>query len=118
MTSRYPFARRFRDILFAFRDLVALLLVVFAALLGIAIVVSPWIILGRGGWRLFLPLYLLPYALLLVGFALIMAFLNRRELLVRVRNWRAARKSTELRKAAPPVGDHSVIALKRNERSG
>ena len=33
---------------------------------------------------------LLGYLCFLVGFALIMAFLNRRELLVRMRDWRAA----------------------------
>jgi hypothetical protein len=103
MTSRYPLARRFRGILVAFRELVALLLGVLAALLGIAIVVSPWIILSLGGWRLIFPLYLRPYALLWVGFALTMAFLNRRELRIRVQSWRPARKSTEFRKATPPV---------------
>jgi len=59
----------------------------FALLLG-----ALAIILFFGGW--------LGYLYALVGFAIIMAFLNCRELLVRMRDWRAARKSTELRKAA------------------
>ena len=101
MTARYPFVRVLRDILFVFMDLVALLGWVLVALLGIWIVVSPWIILGLGGWRLFLRLYLLPYVFVLVGLALIMMFLNQRELLVRVRDWRAERASQQnLRKAA------------------
>jgi hypothetical protein len=101
MTARYPFVRVLRDILVVFMDLVALLGWVLVALLGIWIVVSPWIILGLGGWRLFLRLYLLPYVFVLVGLALIMMFLNQRELLVRVRDWRAERASQQnLRKAA------------------
>lgn len=97
MTSRYPLARILRDNLVA---LIAPLPALLTVLFVIVIVASPWIILGIGGWRLFLRLYLLQYPFVLVGFALIMAFLNRRELLVRVRDWRAARKPTELRKAA------------------
>jgi hypothetical protein len=62
------------------------------ALLGPVIVVLPWVILFLVGWRL--------YLYVLVGFGSIMQCLNRRELLGRVRNWRAARKSKELRKAA------------------
>lgn len=101
MTSRNPFARVFSDILVVFMDGVAPLPWVLVALLGIWIVVSPWIILGLGGWRLFLRLYLLPYVIVLVGWVLIMTFLNRRELLVRLLDWRAARASQQnLRKAA------------------
>jgi hypothetical protein len=100
MTSRDPLAQVFKDTLVAYRDAIALLLQVLGYLLGTVFVLLPWLILFLGGWRLFLRLYLLPYAFVFVGFALIMAFLNRRELMVRMRNWRAARKPTELRKAA------------------
>lgn len=100
MTSRDPLARGFRDILVAYRDTFVLLLLVLGYLLGTVFLLLPWLILFLGGWRVFLRLYLLPYAFVFVGFALIMAFLNRRELLVRMRNWRIARKPTELRKAA------------------
>jgi cobalamin biosynthesis protein CobD/CbiB len=62
------------------------------ALFAPVIVALPWIILFLAGWHL--------YLYVLVGFALIMLCLNRRELAGRVRNWRAARKSKELRKAA------------------
>lgn len=71
---------------------------VLLALLMIAVVVimvSPWILLLSGGWHLFLRWYLLPYPFVFLGFALIMALVQRRELLVRVRNWRAARKAKE-----------------------
>ena len=101
MTSRHPFARVLRDIFVVFMGVVGLLGWVLVALLGVWIVVSPWIILRLGGWRLFLRLYLLPYVFVLVGLALIMMFFNRRELLVRVRDWRAERASQQnLRKAA------------------
>ena len=100
MTSRDPLARGFRDILVAYRDTFVLLLLVLGYLLGTVFLLLPWLILFRSGWRVFLRLYLLPYAFVFVGFALIMAFLNRRELLLRMRNWRVARKPTELRKAA------------------
>jgi hypothetical protein len=53
-----------------------------APLLGAGCVALPWIIIYFGGPDL--------YLYILVGFALIMMFLNRRELLVRVQNWRAA----------------------------
>lgn len=69
---------------------------VLLALLMIAIVVlmvSPWILLFSGGWHLFLLWYVLPYPFVFLGFALILALVHRRELLVRVRNWRAARKA-------------------------
>jgi hypothetical protein len=62
------------------------------ALLGPSLVAVPWIILYFGRWRL--------YVYVLVGFALIMALINSRELTGRVRNWRADPKSKELRKAA------------------
>jgi hypothetical protein len=69
--------------------------VVFAVLLGTVLVASPWIILFHDGWppslRLFVRLYLLPYPLVMLAFALIMACVCRRELTVRVRKWRAAR---------------------------
>jgi hypothetical protein len=71
MTSRDPFARRSTDS--------------FIALFGPVIATLPWIILYLGG--------LFGYLAALAGFALIMAFLNRRELSGRVRNWRAASKS-------------------------
>ena len=100
MTSRDPLAQVFKDTLVAYRDAIALLLQVLGYLIGTVFVLLPWLILFLGGWRLFLRLYLLPYAFVFVGFALIMAFLNRRELMVRMWNWRAARKPTELRKAA------------------
>lgn len=68
-----------------------------AALLGPVLVAVPWIILYFGGgyfggWRL--------YLYFLVGFALVMALINSRELRGRVRNWRAGPKSKELKKAA------------------
>jgi hypothetical protein len=62
------------------------------ALLGPVLVAVPWIILYFGGWRL--SLYVL------VGFALIVALINSRELPGRVRAWRANPKSKELKKAA------------------
>ena len=74
MASRYSLARQFRDNLLA---LVALPLV---HLVGIVVVVSPWLILFSGGWRPFLRWYLLPYPFALVGFAIIMAFVSRRQL--------------------------------------
>jgi hypothetical protein len=92
----FVWARRFT------RSLVALLPVVFAVLLVVWAVASPWIILLYGGWRLLLRWSLLQYPLALLGFGLIMALVNRRELLVRVRNWRAARKSKELRETVRP----------------
>jgi hypothetical protein len=42
----------------------------------------------------------LGYLCLLVGFAIIMACINHRELMGRVRDWRVARKSRELTKIA------------------
>jgi hypothetical protein len=62
------------------------------ALLGPVLVAVPWIILYYGGWRL--------YLYVLVGFALSVALINSRELTGRIRNWRAAPKSKELKKAA------------------
>jgi len=62
------------------------------ALVGPVLIAAPWIILYFGGWRL--------YLYVLVGFALIMALMNRRELRSRVRNWRAAPKLKKLKKAA------------------
>jgi len=92
MASRYSLARQFRDNLLA---LVALPLV---HLVGIVVVVSPWLILFSGGWRLFLRWYLLPYPFALVGFAIVVAFVSRRQLLVRVREWkRHAVKEIEVR---------------------
>jgi len=79
------------------QNLVASLSVAFALLLGVWVVVSPWVIFLKGGWRLLLRCYLLPYPLVVLSFALIMAFVNRRELLTRVRNWRAKRKTEKLR---------------------
>ncbi len=96
MTSR-SFARIFMDDLIAFVDQ---LLTVLAYFVATVIMGAPWIILWVGGWRLFLRLYLLPYPFILVSFALIMALLNRRELVARVRNRRAPRKPTESKKAA------------------
>jgi hypothetical protein len=43
---------------------------------------------------------LLGYLCFLVGFAIIMASINHQELMGRARDWRAARKSGELRKTA------------------
>jgi len=83
-------------------NLVAPLPVVFAVLLVVWAVASPWIALLNGGWRSLLRWCLLQYPFVLLGFALIMALINRRELLVRVRDWRAARKSKELRETARP----------------
>jgi len=77
MASHYSLARRFRDSLVA---LIALFLTVLAQLFGIVVVVSPWLILFSGGWRPFLRWYLLPYPFALVGFAIIMAFVSRRQL--------------------------------------
>jgi|ERR1035441_2106328 hypothetical protein len=97
MTSHYPLVRIFRDNLLAFlAPLPALLAVLFV----IVIVASPWVLLAIGGWHLFLRLYLIPYPFVLVAFGLIMAVINRRELLVRFRDWRASRKPAELKKAA------------------
>ena len=87
----FAWARTFR------KGLVARLRVVFAGLLLVWALVSPWIIFIYGGWRMLLRWYLRPYPFVLLGFALVMALINRRELLVEVRNWRAARKSKELR---------------------
>jgi hypothetical protein len=97
MKMTFAWARRFMQ------SLVAPLPVVFAVLLVVWAVTSPWIILLYGGWRLLLRWCLLQYPFALLGFAVIMALVNRRELLVRVRNWRAARKSKELRETAPDV---------------
>jgi len=95
MTSRYSF----------WDEIVAsvewLLKLVLPAVFAIVIVASPWVYLYVFGWRLFLRLYPVLYLCTLAGFALIMALLNRRELLVRVRKWRAARRqTTDLKKAA------------------
>jgi len=93
MTGMFAWARRFMQ------KLVASLRVVFALLLVVGVVVSPWVIFLKGGWRLILRCYLLPYPLVLLGFALIMALVNRRELLTRLRNWR---KTEKLRETARP----------------
>jgi len=92
----FAWARRFMQ------NLVAPLPVVFAVLLAVWAVVSPWISFLKGGRRLLLRWCLLQYPLVLLSFALVMALVNRRELLVRVRNWRATRKSKELRGTAQP----------------
>ena len=88
MTSRYPLARRFKD---SFVPLIALVLTALARLLGIVVVVAPWLMLLSGGWRLFLRWYLLPYPFALVGFATIVALVSHRQVQVRVREGRAAR---------------------------
>jgi hypothetical protein len=73
------------------RDTARMLPLVLAFLLVVWIVASPWILFWGGGWHLLLRWYLLPYPFVLLGVGLITAFVKRRELLVRVRNWRAAR---------------------------
>jgi hypothetical protein len=75
------------------RETARILPIVIVVLFVLLVVASPWILFFSGGWRLLLRWYLLPYPFVLLGFALLMALANRRELLVRVRNWRAARKS-------------------------
>jgi hypothetical protein len=55
--------------------------------LGAVCVVLPWIILYFGG--------LGTYLYVLVGFALIMTFLNRGDLWVRARNWKATRSQRD-----------------------
>jgi hypothetical protein len=82
-----------RDIVIDTARILPLALIIVFSIVCMA---SPWILLFSGGWRLFLRWYLLPYPFVLLGFGLIMAFSNRRELLVRLRNWRAIRKSEEL----------------------
>jgi hypothetical protein len=103
LKSLYPPARRFR-----FRDSFAVLIPLqFANLLGIVVGVSPWLILFSGGWRLFLRWYLLPYPFALVGFGIIVTFVSRRQLLVRVREWkRHAVKEIEVR---PRICDLNTI---------
>ena len=97
MTPAIEPRRKFLDSVIVFRDyFVGWLAVVFATVL----VASPWVLLSLGGWGLFLRWYLLPYPIALVGFAILMALVYRRELPVRARNWRGNRKSEELRKAA------------------
>jgi hypothetical protein len=85
------------------RDTTRILAYGLLVLLIVAVVASPWMILLFGGsWDLLLRWYVLPYPFVLLGFGIIIAFFKRRELLVRVRDWRAgrARKSKELKKAA------------------
>jgi hypothetical protein len=101
LTSRYPVARRFRD------RSAALITLRLANLVGIVVGVSPWFILVSGGSRLFLRWYLLPYPFALVGFAIIVTFVSRRHLLVRVREWkRHAFKEIEVR---PRICDLNTI---------
>ncbi len=78
----------YRFVLDTVLDAVRILPLVLIILFAIVVVASPWILLFSGGWRLFLRWYLIPYPFVLLGFALIMAFVNRRDLLVRARNWR------------------------------
>jgi hypothetical protein len=80
-------------------EIVSIVTPVLAILLTVWVVASPWILLIYGGWRMLLRSYLLPYPLVLLAFGLVMALFNRRELLARVRNWRAGRKSKLLMKA-------------------
>jgi hypothetical protein len=112
MASRYSLARQFRD------SLVALITWVLAHLFGILVMVSPWLILFSGGWRPFLRWYLLPYPFALVGFAIIMAFVSRRQLLVRVREWKLhADKEIEVRPRIcelKPRMDSSFLPLRLN----
>jgi len=89
--------RRFLASLVVFWDFMVAAL---AILVALVLVVSPWLLLSIGGWPLFLRWYLLPYPFGLAAFTAIMAFVYRRELLARARNWRADRKSQELKKAA------------------
>ncbi len=66
------------------------------ALLGPVCVALPWIILYFGGLRI--------YLYVMVGFALIMAFLHRRELLIRLRNCRTTRSQrNDFIKRRPPI---------------
>jgi hypothetical protein len=62
---------------------------------------SDWLlILLFGGLAVSFYFGWLGYLCLLVGFAIIMACINHRELMGRVRDWRVARKSRELTKIA------------------
>jgi len=81
-------------------DTARILPLVLVILFSIVVMASPWILFFSSGWRLFLRWYLLPYPFVLLSFALVMAFFNRRDLQARARNWRATRKPEELKKAA------------------
>jgi hypothetical protein len=87
-------ARRFMH------SLAARLPIALALLLVLWAIASPWIIVLYGGWRLALRLYPIQYLLVFLGFALVMALVYRRELIVRILNWRAARKIRRLREPA------------------
>jgi hypothetical protein len=97
MSSHDPSVQGFTDELVVFRDY---LVVVLLILPSTVIVASPWILFFVGGWRLFLRWYLLPYPFALIGFAIIMALINSRELKARLANWRASPKSNQLKNAA------------------
>jgi hypothetical protein len=83
------------------RSLAARIPFVFAALLVLWVVAWPWFTLIYGGRHLLVRWYLLPYLFVLLGFALLMAVAYRRELHVRMQNWRAARRSTKPRDTSP-----------------
>jgi uncharacterized RDD family membrane protein YckC len=97
MSSHDPSSQRLTDELVVFREYLVVVLLILPATV---IVASPWILTLAGGWRLFLRWYLLPYPFALAGFAIIMAFFNRRELKVRFGSWKASQKSRQVRDVA------------------